>query len=149
MLSNLLQKFKHNNTNIWIWKYCLLKIYLDYRELMTTGCWQQRNDSNSKKFTKENFWTLRIFSLIFWTLKTLETFLSSLLAVGTLEPLPTSASGGSLWAIFIAEALGFQEGFMPLMSSTCMEIAGNKFPFFFFILSHGQWVTFLLFAFES
>ena len=33
------------------------------------------------------------------------------------------------WALFIVEALGFQEGFMPLMSSTCMEIAGGKFPF--------------------
>ena len=130
-------------------KILFIEIYLDYRELMTTGCWQQRNDSNSKKFTKENFWTLRIFSLIFLTLKTLETFLSSLLAVGALEPLPTSALEGSLWALFIIEALGFQEGFMLLMSSTCMEMAGGKFPFFFFILSHGQWVTFLLFTFES
>ena len=50
-----MQKFKHNNTNIWIWKYCLLKIYLDYRELMTTSCWQQRNDSNSKRKLQEKF----------------------------------------------------------------------------------------------
>ena len=109
MLSNLLQKFKHNNTNIWIWKYCLLKIYLDYRELMTTGCWQQRNDSNSKKFTKENFWTLRIFALIFWTLRTLETFPSFLSAVGALPNSWNSASGRSLGDLFIVEALGFKK----------------------------------------
>ena len=59
-----MQKFKHNNTNIWIWKYCLLKIYLDYRELMTTGCWQQRDDSYSKKkITRENFLNSQNFSL--------------------------------------------------------------------------------------
>ena len=32
-----MQNFKHKNTYIWIWKFCLLKIYLDYRELMNTS----------------------------------------------------------------------------------------------------------------
>ena len=32
-----MHKFKHKNTDIWIWKFCLLKIYLDNRELMNTS----------------------------------------------------------------------------------------------------------------
>ena len=61
---------QHNNTNIWI-KYCLLKIYLNYRELMTTSCWQQRNDSSSKRKLQEKFLNSQnIFcnSLIFFSL---------------------------------------------------------------------------------
>ena len=63
-----MQKFKHN-TNIWIWNYCLLKIYLN-----TESWWLQVVDSRGMTLTqKENykriiFWTLRIFwnSLIFF-----------------------------------------------------------------------------------
>ena len=32
-----MHKFKHKNTYICIWKFCLLKIYIDYRELMNTS----------------------------------------------------------------------------------------------------------------
>ena len=81
---------------------------------MTTGCWQQRNDSNSKRKLQEKiFLTLRIFWNSLLAVGTLPT-------LGTLEPLSTSALGGSLWALFIGKALGYLEGFMPLMSSTCM-----------------------------
>ena len=59
-----------------------MKIYLDYRELMTTGCWQQRDDSkkitkakflNSQNFctnflNSQNSWNLPKLSLGCWTL---------------------------------------------------------------------------------
>ena len=76
-----MRKFKHNNTNIWIWKYCLLKIYLDYRELMTTGCWQQRNDSNSKRkfLNSQDFFKLsNIFFLQLTLCRALESLPTSL-----------------------------------------------------------------------
>ena len=65
-----MQKFKHKNADIWIWKYCLLKIYLDYRELMnkswlTVEGWLRLMNTIEwrRKITREKvFWTLN-FSL--------------------------------------------------------------------------------------
>ena len=57
-----MQKFKHNNANIWIWKFYLLKIYLNYRELMITGWltvegWLKLKEENYKR----KFFELSIF----------------------------------------------------------------------------------------
>ena len=114
MLSNLLQKFKHNYTNIWIWKFCLLKIYLNYRELMTTGCWQQRNDSNSKRKLQEKFFLnsqnfLQLYNIFFLQLTLTELLnpcrpLSRLLELSLMKPFAV---------LFIGEALGFKKA-LPL-----------------------------------
>ena len=145
-----MQKFKHNNTNIWIWKYCLLKIYLDYRELMTTGCWQQRDDSNSnKKITRKFFESLRIFALsnIFSTLETISQNSWNLpkLSLGCRN----SALGRSLGVLFIAEALSFKKALCLWCLPRVWRLQEVRFFSSSSILSHGYWVTFLLFTFES
>ena len=70
-----------------------------------------------KILNSQNFFTNFLNSQNSW---------NSLLAIETLEPLqtsllPTSTLGGSIWVLFIAKTLGYQEGFMPLMSSRCMQ----------------------------
>ena len=58
-----MQKFKHNNTNIWIWKICLLKIYLTKSWWLQAGL-QQRDDLDwKKKITRENFLNSQNFAL--------------------------------------------------------------------------------------
>ena len=59
-----MQKFKHNNADIWIWKFWLLKIYLN-----TESWWLQAVDSRGmtqterRKLQEKIFWTLNIFAL--------------------------------------------------------------------------------------
>ena len=60
ILSNLLQKFNHKNTDIWIWKYCLLKIYLDYRELMNTSLLTVEGWLKVMNTNDNNFWKRKI-----------------------------------------------------------------------------------------
>ena len=71
---------KININQILVSQYCLLKIYLDYRELLIQACWQQRDDSKwwIKKtiFFKEEITEVR--ERIFWnTLEFLSTLASS------------------------------------------------------------------------
>ena len=91
-----------------------------------------------KILNSQNFFTNFLNSQNSW---------NSLLAIETLEPLqtsllptsllPTSALGGSLWALFIAKA-------WRLYALDVFHVyAGDKFTFFFFISSHGQWVILL------
>ena len=152
MLSNLLQKFKHNYTNIWIWKFCLLKIYLNYRELMTTGCWQQRNDSNSKRKLQEKFSLnsqnfLQLYNIFFLQLTLTELLnpcrpLSRLLELCLMKPFAV---------LFIGKALGFKKA-LPLwclprvwrlqevrfFSSSSFYHMANESSTCFFLLSHSK-----------
>ena len=55
ILSNFLQKFKHKNIKIWIWKYCLLKIYLrvvEYKFVDSRGM-TQSDEYKGPEFLKE------------------------------------------------------------------------------------------------
>ena len=105
--------------NNFYWKYTLI----------TESWWLQVVDSRGMTLIKlkENFLNSQnnfCNSLIFFSL-----------AANSLQhswnPLPSSALGGSLWALFIAKA-------WRLYALDVFHVyAGDKFAFFFFILSHG------------
>ena len=147
-----MQKFKHNNTNIWIWKYCLLKIYLN-----TESWWIQVVDSRGMTLTQrkvqEKIFELSEFlhsliffcswSYLFWTLEPLPDSCS------LLNSFPNSASGRSLGVLFIAEALGFKKALFLWFLPRVWRLQKVRFFSSSSFLSHGYWVTFLLFTFES
>ena len=80
-----MQKFKHNNTNIWIWKICLLKIYLtESWWLRATGWFTAeggRTQTEKRKLQEKIFWTLKILHSLnfFCSFSALEALLPTLL----------------------------------------------------------------------
>ena len=88
-----MQKFKHN-TNIWIWNYCLLKIYLN-----TESWWLQVVDSRGMTLTqKENYKRIFLNSQDFLKLSNyffLQLTLTELL--NPCRPLPDEESWSSFY----------------------------------------------------
>ena len=138
---------KHNNTNIWIWKFCLLKIYLN-----TESWWIQVVDSRGMTLTKRRKLQEKIFELSEF-LHSVIFFLLLELSLRNLESLPSSWTLAQFclrkkpWSSIYSRGSRLQEGFVSLISSTCMKIVEGKFPFCFSFSSRCLWVIFLLLSY--
>ena len=136
-----MQKFKHNNTNIWVWKFCLLKIYLDYGDFFYYRL------VDSKWMTKrDGYKGLEFFERGDYKNKRENSLEHSLLTLLSSQDFQLCLMR-KLASLFIGEALGFKKTLSLSFFSMCMRIAEGKSPFLLFIfitlpLSH-------LFAFES
>ena len=120
-------------------KFCLLKIYLDYRELMITGWltadgWLRLMNTTDwkKKITRENFWTLKF-------LHSLNFFHSWSSLPNSFQPLPDEEHWGSIYRRgFGIEILLNLQSWKFLKSITCRdnwsnEVCRGRIVFLFFV----------------
>ena len=114
-----MQKFKHNNVDIWIWKFCLLKIYFNYRELMIIG-W----------LTAEGW--LRLMNTTYWKKKiTRKKFSLNSQIFSALEALFPTLLDEDCWRSIYRRGFGLEiplnlQSWKFFKSITCRDSWGNE-----------------------
>ena len=124
-----MQKFKHKNADIWIWKFCLLKIYIDYRELMSTswltaeGWFRLMNTTDWKRKITRKF----LNSLSYFLLNSLSSLLNSFSSFKFFQTLSDEERWGSIYRRgFGLEILLNLQSWKCLKSITCRDNWGNE-----------------------
>ena len=142
-----MQKFKHKNTYIWIWKFCLLKIYLDYRELMNTSWliverWLKLMNTTDwmRKIARDKNFKLLIFHYLklslFHLFKLFYLFCT----------LPNEEGCGSIYRWWSQTWIYLESSILKILKSiTCKDNCSNKVCreriFFLFLVTQVIYVT--------